>query len=86
MHVSTIASSLGRTAVFDNLKDRVGKDVPVLDSRRCLSKGMVNAFLNDQKSIVNDELVSNILEVGMINKDLKSIRNEGAERKGRETY
>ena len=41
-----ITSSLGRMVVFDNFKNRVSKDAPVLDVGRGLSKGAIDTFLN----------------------------------------
>ena len=87
MHVSMITGSLGRMVVFDDFENRVGKDAPVLDSGRSLSKGAVDTFLNGQKGIVNNNLVSNMLEIGIVNKDLsKRVRSRRIEGKRRENY
>ena len=45
-YLGALAGSLSRTAVFDDLENRISKDTPVLDSRGVLNEGAVDEFLN----------------------------------------
>ena len=46
MYLGTLAGSLSRTAVFDDLENRISEDTPVLDGGGVLNEGAVDEFLN----------------------------------------
>ena len=48
-----------------------------------MSEGAVNTFLNGNKSIVNNNLASNMLEVSMINEYLRRKRSKSRRMEGK---